>query len=118
VAGKDGGCPAENPVRWGWVQSVAAGQPLWLPQGDLVGWTDGAAVYLESSTAYKFAKQHAEAEGQPLVTSKRMVHEQLRERKLLASAGAKGHLTSRHRLSGAQQTVVHLTVTAFDGEAA
>jgi len=47
-----------------------------------------------------------------------MVHEQLKVRKLLASTGTKGHLTSRHRLGGAQQTVVHLSVNAFDGEAA
>ena len=117
IAAKDGGCPPENPVRWGWAEGIAAGEPLWRPHGELVGWTDGTDVYLESSTAYKLARQHAEAEGQPLAVSKRMVHEQLRERKLLASAGAKGHVTSRHRLSGAQQTVVHLTVSAFDGEA-
>lgn len=117
IAAKDGGCPPENPVRWGWAEGIAAGEPLWRPQGELVGWTDGTDVYLESSIAYKLARQHAEAEGQPLVVSKRMVHEQLRQRKLLASTGGKGHVTSRHRLSGAQQTVVHLTVSAFDGEA-
>jgi hypothetical protein len=118
IAANDGGCPPENPVRWGWTEGLAGAEPLWRPQGELVGWTDGADVYLESSIAYKFARQHSEAEGQPLTTSKRMLHEHLKERKLLASAGAKGHITSRHRLGGAQQTVVHLTISAFDGEAA
>jgi hypothetical protein len=117
VAAKDGGCPPENPVRWGWAEGTTAAEPLWRPLGELVGWTDGTDVYLESSTAYKLARLHAEAEGQPLAVSKRMVHEQLRERRLLASTGAKGHVTSRHRLSGTQQTVVHLTISAFDGEA-
>ena len=35
VAGKDGGCPPENPVRWGWAEGIAAGEPLWRPQGEL-----------------------------------------------------------------------------------
>ena len=116
VAGKEGGCPHENPVRWGWAQGISAGGPLWLPQGELVGWVDGDDLYLESSVAYKLARQHSDAEGQPLTISKRMLHEQLKERKKLASAGAKGHHTARHRLGGAQQTVVHLTVRTFDGE--
>ena len=42
VAGKDGGCPPENPVRWGWTEGVAGAEPLWRPQGELVGWVDGA----------------------------------------------------------------------------
>jgi hypothetical protein len=116
VAGRDGGCPAENPVRWGWAEGMAGGEPLWRPQGELIGWIDGDDLYLESSNAYKFARQHAEAEGQPLTTSKRMLHELLKERKLLASTGADGHITARRRLGGAQQTVVHLTVRTFDGE--
>jgi hypothetical protein len=118
VAGRDGSCPPENPVRWGWTEGMAGAEPLWRAQGELVGWVDGDDLYLESSIAYKFARQHAEAEGQPLTISKRMLHEQLRERKLLAGSGAKGHHTARHRLGGAQQTVVHLTVRTFDGEEA
>jgi hypothetical protein len=47
-----------------------------------------------------------------------MVHEHLSQRKLLASTAGKGHLTARARLGGAQQTVVHVTVNAFDGETA
>jgi hypothetical protein len=116
VASPDGRCPAENPVRWGWKEGMAAGEPLWLPQGDLIGWTDGADLYLESTIAFKLARQHAEAEGQPLSISKRGLHEHLNERKLLADSSGPGHLTSRHRLGGAQQTVVHLTVCTFDGE--
>jgi hypothetical protein len=118
VAGTDGGCPAENPVRWGWTEGMSAGEPLWHPRGDLIGWTDGTDLYLESSIAYKLARQHADAEGQSLTTSKRMVHEHLSQRKLLASTAGKGHLTARHRLGGAQQTVVHLTVLKFDEKAA
>jgi hypothetical protein len=118
VAGQDGGCPVENPVRWGWAEGMSAGEPLWRPQGDLIGWTDGTDLYLESSIAYKLARQHAEAEGQPLTTSKRMVHEHLSQRNLLASTAGKGHLTARRRLGGTQQTVVHLTINKFDSEAA
>jgi hypothetical protein len=118
IAGKDGGCPPENPVRWGWAKGTSAGEPLWRSQGECVGWVDGTDLYLESSTAYKLARQHAEAEGQPLTITKRMMHEHLNQRKLLATTAGKGHLTARHRLGGAQQTVVHLTVGAFDREAA
>ena len=118
VASVDGGCPAEAPVRWGWAEGMTAGQPLWLPRGDLIGWTDGADLYLESSIAFRLAREHAEAEGQPLTVSKRALHEHLHERQLLASSPGKGHLTARRRLGGAQQTVVHLTVRTFDSETA
>jgi hypothetical protein len=114
VAGQNGGCPATSPTRWGWEESMSAGEPLWRSRGELVGWTDGTDVYFESTVAYKLARQHAEAEGQLLTISKRMLHEQLSERKLLASTAGQGHHTARRRLSGAQQTVVHLTVPTFD----
>ena len=116
VAGRDGGCPPENPVRWGWAEGMSGGEPMWRPQGDLVGWVDGDDLYLESSIAYKLARQHAEAEGQPLTISKRMLHEQLKGRKLLASSGQNGHVTARRRLGGTQQTVIHLALCTFDGE--
>ena len=118
VASVEGGCPAKDPVRWGWTEGMTAGQPLWMPRGDLIGWTDGTDLYLESSIAFRLAREHAEAEGQPLTVSKRALHEHLHERRLLASRPGKGHLTARHRLGGAQQTVVHLTVRTFDGETA
>jgi hypothetical protein len=118
VASVEGGCPAEDPIRWGWTEGMTAGQPLWMPRGDLIGWTDGTDLYLESSIAFRLAREHAEAEGQPLTVSKRALHEYLHERRLLASNPGKGHLTARHRLGGAQQTVVHLTVRTFDGETA
>ena len=27
VAGQDGGCPPENPVRWGWAEGMSGGEP-------------------------------------------------------------------------------------------
>jgi len=116
VADKSSGDSPDNPIRWGWVQGMAAGEPLWRPQGDLIGWIEGDDLYLESSIAYKLARQYAEAEGQPLTISKRMLHESLSERKMLASAGTDGHITARRRCGGAQQTVVHLTLRTFDGD--
>ena len=119
VAGDRWRLPAGEPRQVGMGRRHGRRAAAVAPQGELIGWTDGTDIYLESSTAYKLARQHAEAEGQPLDHLQADgARAAARARKLLASTGREGHLTARHRLGGAQQTVVHLTVSTFDGEAA
>lgn len=118
VAEREHGGAPENPVRWGWTEAQSAGVPTWRPQGDLIGWVDRDDLYLNADVAYKIARQHAEAENQPLTITKRMLHEQLRNKKLLASTGSEGHITTRVRVAGGQQpSCIHLTLRTFDGEA-
>ena len=85
------------------------------PGAELLGWVDGSDVYLQPDSAFKAARQHAEAAGQPLNLSTRMLHKHLHERNLLAGNDPR-HYTVRRRLDGTQQTVLWLTVNNFESD--
>jgi hypothetical protein len=116
LAGFDGGCPPENPRRWGWAESVGSAYPVMVPRGELIGWTDGEDVYLQPDAAYRAARQFAEGTETVLGKSKMALHKHLSERKLLASTSGPGHLTAQRDLGGQRnRRVLHLTVRGFEG---
>jgi hypothetical protein len=118
VAARDGGVP-ENPVRWGWTQVFAGGEPNWRPDGELVGWVEGDDLFLDPDEALKLARQFADAAGQALTTSKTKLHDSLHQKGVLASVetdgGGRIRKTTRHDLGGQKgRRVLHLTVTRFE----
>ena len=116
LAAPHGGCPAENPGRWGWREGVAGGEPQMLPRGDLVGWVDDDDVYLQPDAAYRAARQFAEGSSNSLGISQIALHKHLAERQLLASVGGPGHLTVQRNLGGQRnRRVIHMTVRSFEG---
>ena len=109
-----GGTPAEA-ARWGWAEGLAAGEPLWRPQGELVGWVVGDDVYLQPDAAYRAARQWADTAGSRLGVSERTLHRDLRDRGLLATTDGP-HLTVRRDLSGQRQRrVLHLLARTIGG---
>ncbi len=109
-----GGMPAEA-ARWGWAEGLAVGEPLWRPQGELIGWVVGDDVYLQPDAAYRAARQWADAAGSRLGVSERTLHRDLRDRGLLATTDGP-HLTVRRDLSGQRQRrVLHLSTRTIGG---
>lgn len=111
LASLDGRPPADA-TRWGW-QWDDSGDGTFRARGDLAGWVDGEDMYLHADTAYSLAKRYAET-AVPLSQSKSAVHKALYARGLLASTQGEGRYTIRKRAGGANPTVLHLTVKAFD----
>jgi hypothetical protein len=112
LAGKDGGPPAD-PGRYGWRMPYIN----WEPQGDLIGWVSGEGVFLDSVVAYKAARMFTEAAGVPLGVSRYALHQQLRDRSLLATDGGPGQITVQRRLGSRRHDVLHLSADSFDGGA-
>lgn len=48
---------ADDAAIWGWIEvEDNSGYSTWRPQGDCIGWVDGANVYLEPSASYATAQ--------------------------------------------------------------
>jgi hypothetical protein len=107
-----GGEP-DSPLAWGWRKTSAGG---WEPQGLLVGWLDGAELYLEPVAAYAQAQRLAGEQGESLVVSERTLRRRLHEAKLLSSTGTRGdrvHFTTRKVLGGVRREVLHVSALAL-----
>jgi hypothetical protein len=111
-----GGTPGQ-PTRWGWTEGIVAGEPLWRPQGELIGWVAGEDVYLQPDVAYRAARQWAETAGVRLGVSERTLHRDLRDREMLASTDGP-HLAVRRDLSGQRsRRVLHVPAQVIGGAA-
>jgi len=114
LASPAGGCPAE-PARWGWQWREYGVNGIYSPQGERVGWVDGADVYLNPDAAYKAAREFTEKSGVLLGVSKSALHDDLAERGLLASTEGTGHHTVRRDLDGQRsRRVLHLSAYTFE----
>jgi hypothetical protein len=122
LAGPDGGPPAD-PAAWGWraTEIVTHGAPdtHWEPRGDLVGWVDGAGVYLEREAAFAAAQAMGRGQGETLAITTTILWKRMDERGLLASRDAgRERLTIRKTLGGRRsREVLHLTADALSTHA-
>ncbi len=114
MASLTGGSAPPGHTRWGWQAKETKDDTFLVPQGDLIGWTDGENVYLDPDTSHKAAVQFAEASGSPVGQTKHAVHKALAEHGLLASYYT-GSFTTKRDLGGKTgRRVLHLTVNGFD----
>jgi hypothetical protein len=120
-----GGCPGgegtftgdpsspDEPRRWGWAQDSYF---VWRGRGQRLGWLDdgGRDVYLDPEVTYKAARQWAEQAGTPLGVSRAQLHDDTKERGVLASSDP-GRTTVRRDVSGVRsKRVLHLTAHQFE----
>ena len=105
-----------EPRRWGWRRQEHGEAGSFDPQGELIGWVeDGTDVYLHPEAAHKAAREFADRSGVPLGVSKNALHDDLAERRLLASTGSRGHHTIRRDLGGQRsRRVLHLSAHTFE----
>jgi hypothetical protein len=113
----------EEPGAWGWqgrqhthrTEEGTATETTWQPRGNLVGWIDGAELYLEPEASYAAAQEMARDQGDGLPVSARTLHRRLRERGLLATwDGRRQRNTIRRTLAGVKdRNVLHLRADAL-----
>ncbi|MBI1913615.1 MAG: DUF927 domain-containing protein [Planctomycetes bacterium] len=116
VAGPDGAEPGalDRPEAWGWrLRTMGTGEHArdeWQPQGERVGWVDGADLYLEPQASHASAQELARDQGGGLPVSPRTLWKRLKERGLLASwEDARQRNTVRRTLAGVRdREVLHL----------
>ena len=105
VAARAGG-PPEGAEDSGWVTRPAGD---WQPQGELVGWIDGANLYLDPKASYAVAQRLALQTGVSLQVEKHALHRRLRDGNLLvATDEARGHVLVRKVIAGTRRDVLHL----------
>jgi len=115
VASREGGEP-EQPGVWGWreIPSADGYSQDWRPQGDLVGWVDGADLYLEPEASYAVAQRLARDTGDSLAVTSRTLHKRLHEQHLLTSTEPdRDTLTVRRVLAGSRRAVLHLRAASI-----
>ena len=82
---------------------------LWGPQGDLIGWVDGDALYLNMDAAYKAAQQMGRESNDTLATSTSQLAKRLVEKGMVQSSeGSRKTPYVRKTLSGSSKKVLHL----------
>ena len=114
LAGADGGTP-DAPKAWGW-REVEIGTGLYArrdfqPQGERIGWIDGAELYLQADAAYAAAQKLARDEGDNLPVTLSTLKRRLKEQGFLASVeqtGDKERLVVRRTLEGRRRHVLHI----------
>jgi hypothetical protein len=113
LAGPDGQAPAQ-PSPAGWQQDG----DTWSPRGDLIGWLDGADLYLEPDRSYTVAQRIGQERHEPLGVGDKGLHKRLHEQHSLASTDqSRGRLTMRKTLGGKVRTVLHLRAESLLGQA-
>jgi hypothetical protein len=93
LAGITGQAPLPRAEAFGWraAETVASGYGRmavptgWSPLGDLIGWVDGEALYLEPESAYRVVQLMARDQQRPFPTSQRMLQKALAEAGMLQS---------------------------------
>jgi Domain of unknown function (DUF3854) len=98
--------------RWGWAQDSYLG---WRGQGQRLGWLDDSGdVYLDPDVSHRAARQWTEQAGTPLGVSKAQLHDDMKERGVLASSDP-GRTTVRRDVSGVRsKRVLHLSAYQFE----
>jgi len=115
VASCEGGTPG-NYNSWGWRERTTfrddnASSSEIVPQGALVGWTDGIFLYLDVDAAYGAAQRVGSTHGESLGISARTLTKRIHERGLLVSVDeTRRRLTIRKTLQGPRREVLHLKV--------
>jgi hypothetical protein len=107
LADTKGNVPAESPEAWGWRQKAIGNTYEWQPQGDRVGWIDGATIYLEPDASYG-AAQKAAGSTDGLVISAQTLRKRLAERELLVVDESRDTNTVRRMLEGKQRNAMQL----------
>lgn len=113
VAFVDGSSPA-NFMSWGWRERESYfGEEKRtsevVPQGTLVGWTNGIDLYIDADAAVKAIQSIAAATGDAMGIGPRTLTKRLQQRGMLASIDeARGRLTVRKTLQGTRREVLHL----------
>jgi Domain of unknown function (DUF3854) len=121
IAGITGQAPRGGAEAFGWRPSATSGAPGdgdaavavgYTPLGDLIGWVDGDALYLEPDSAYRIVQLMARDQQQPLPVGRRMLQKALAEAAMLKSTEkGKGRdtYTSRKTCGGVRnRPVLHL----------
>lgn len=109
LAMRNSGVP-ERPDMAGWRRSGSDRNP----EGDCIGWLDGADVYLEPSAAFRQVQLAGRDTGEALPVTEQTLKRRLRERGLLASVdGRRQTVTVRRAIAGATRDVLHLRVTTI-----
>lgn len=117
VAFEEGGNPADY-TSWGWRERVSflnddKRTSEIVPQGTLVGWTNGIDLYIEIGATYKAIQSIAAATGDTISIGTKTLTKRLHERGMLASTDeARGRLTVRKTLQGSRRDVLHLKAAA------
>jgi hypothetical protein len=101
---RDGCSPPQDAAAMGWRRE---GVFDWRRDGELIGWTDGAVVWLEPTAAYGLAQKLAAQEGAPLGVAKDTLWRRMGEAGLLAlrSAGRNMH---EKKIGGQKRKLVAL----------
>ena len=110
--------PPADPGLAGWQKRmVGTGtneHEEWMPQGERIGWLDGADLFLLPDAAYASAQRMATAQGSALGTGQRTLWKRLGEAGLIASRETgRGRHTVRRTVGSKKRPVVHLKVSAL-----
>lgn len=111
LANRHGDAP-DNAVAHGWriiKQDPEDYDGLWVSQGDLIGWVDGDALYLNMDAAYKAAQQMGRESNDTLATGTSQLAKRLVEKGMVRSSeGSRKTPYVRKTLSGSSKKVLHL----------
>ncbi len=117
VADPDGRAP-HDARAWGWREkTIGTGEyqrEEEQPQGELIGWLDSKALYLEPDASFAVAQHLARDQGESLSVTPQTLRKRLKERGYLASWDhATQIVTIRRVLEGKKKYVLHLRQDVF-----
>jgi hypothetical protein len=110
------GAEPDHPESWGWrLRRVGTGdfeREEWQPQGERIGWLNGAEILLDPDGSHAAVQKLAVQQGEALCLSVPTLGKRLQERGLLVESDPK-HRTVRRQLQGRRLRVWCLAAAGF-----
>ena len=107
VASLIGGAPPQA-ERLGWATTSFG---VLVPQGTLIGWTEGDNLYVDFGAAYEVATKAAEGSGEPLGITEIKLRKRLNEQGQLRTIDqSRETLTIRKMVGGSRREVLHVGI--------
>ncbi len=118
VAEIEGDAP-HKPKVWGWrLHTIGTGnneREDWQPQGDRIGWVQGADLYLDRTASYKAAQQMITAGEEPIGVGPDTLWKRIQEQGVIVTADKARH-TVRKQIEGKRHRVLHVRASYLGAE--
>ena len=85
-----GGVPAKDAIRWGWKKTTGPLGDETKPGGKLIGWIDGANLYLDPEAVIAAVHGIASSQGSPITITPITLRKRLNERGILVKDASTG----------------------------